>query len=85
MTLMQASSCRRLQAILMVGDMSPNLGELPRLKIPLVVIHTASGFHEASARALILGLSKRKKDTQKDTHFIHVCHFVIYIVKRGAI
>ena len=44
-----------------------------------MVVHTASGFHEGSARALILGLSKRKQETQKDTHYIHVRHFVIYI------
>ena len=55
-----------------------------RLKVPPVVVHTASSSHEGSARALILGLSKRKEETQKDTHYIHVHHFTIYIMK-GAI
>ena len=57
------------------------LGELLRLKIPSVVTHTASGFNEGPARALIFGLSKRKKDT----HYIHGGHFAIYIIKSGAI
>lgn len=57
--------------------------KLLRLKIPSVVVHTASGFHEGSARALILGLSKKKKDTQKDTHYIHVRHFINYTIDRG--
>jgi hypothetical protein len=37
-----------------------------------VVIHTASGFHTASARALILGLGERKKETGNKVHYIHV-------------
>ncbi|TVY27824.1 Uncharacterized protein LHYA1_G003089 [Lachnellula hyalina] len=36
-----------------------------------VVIHTASGFHTASAKALILGLGERKKASGKEVHFIH--------------
>ncbi|TVY56105.1 Uncharacterized protein LCER1_G001958 [Lachnellula cervina] len=35
-----------------------------------VVIHTASGYHTASAKALILGLGERKKATGKEVHFI---------------
>ena len=38
----------------------------------IVVINTANGFHYNSARALILGLGERKKQTGKQTHFIHV-------------
>ena len=64
---------------------SSSVERFMRLKVPLLVVHTASGFHEGSARALILGLSKRKEDTQKDTHYIHVGHFIIYIVMKGAI
>ena len=37
-----------------------------------VVIHTASGFHTASAKALILGLGERKKETGNKVHYIHV-------------
>ncbi|KAH7117581.1 NAD dependent epimerase/dehydratase family protein [Dendryphion nanum] len=36
-----------------------------------IVINTASGFHTSSARALILGLSSRQKQTGSQTHFIH--------------
>jgi len=36
-----------------------------------VVIHTASGFHTASAKALILGLAERKRQTGKDVYYIH--------------
>jgi len=36
-----------------------------------VVIHTASGFHTASAQALIRGLGERKKDTGRDVYYIH--------------
>jgi hypothetical protein len=38
----------------------------------LVVIHAASGFHTLSARALILGLAKRKEKTGREVHYIHV-------------
>ena len=64
---------------------SSSVDRFVRLKVPSVVVHTASGFHEGSARALILGLSKRKEETQKDTHYIHVRHFIIYITMKGAI
>ena len=37
-----------------------------------VVIHTADGFHTASAKALILGLGDRKKLTGNTVHYIHV-------------
>ncbi|KAF6219651.1 hypothetical protein HO133_004120 [Letharia lupina] len=36
-----------------------------------MVIHTASGYHEGSAKALILGLAERKKSTGKDVYYIH--------------
>lgn len=36
-----------------------------------VVFNTASGFHEASAKAEVLGLAERKKQTGKDVYFIH--------------
>lgn len=36
-----------------------------------IVIHAASGFHTLSARALILGLAQRKKETGKEVHYIH--------------
>ncbi|KAH6708794.1 hypothetical protein BKA61DRAFT_614899 [Leptodontidium sp. MPI-SDFR-AT-0119] len=36
-----------------------------------VVIHAASGFHILSARALILGLAQRRKETGKEVHYIH--------------
>lgn len=36
-----------------------------------VVIHTASGFHTASAKALIEGLGDRKRDTGKDVYYLH--------------
>ncbi|GKT45847.1 uncharacterized protein ColSpa_06028 [Colletotrichum spaethianum] len=35
------------------------------------VIHTPTGFHTASAVALIEGLSKRRRQTGNDVHFIH--------------
>ena len=36
-----------------------------------IVIHTASGFHPASAKALIEGLSSRSKSSGKSTIYIH--------------
>ncbi|KAK7408363.1 hypothetical protein QQX98_009459 [Neonectria punicea] len=36
-----------------------------------VVINTASASHSPAAEALILGLADRKKETGKETHFIH--------------
>ncbi|KAF8157248.1 hypothetical protein B0H34DRAFT_493076 [Crassisporium funariophilum] len=36
-----------------------------------IVINTASGFHSSSAKALIIGLGKRKKQTGKAVYFIH--------------
>ncbi|OCK84964.1 hypothetical protein K432DRAFT_431910 [Lepidopterella palustris CBS 459.81] len=36
-----------------------------------IVIHTASGFHSGSAKALILGLGERKRSTGKDIYYIH--------------
>ncbi|TIC90546.1 Uncharacterized protein CH35J_011860 [Colletotrichum higginsianum] len=36
------------------------------------VIHTPTGFHTASAVALIEGLAERKRQTGRDVHFIHV-------------
>ncbi|KFZ14309.1 hypothetical protein V501_03296 [Pseudogymnoascus sp. VKM F-4519 (FW-2642)] len=36
-----------------------------------VVIHCASGFHTLSARALILGLAQRKKQTGNEVYYIH--------------
>ena len=52
------------------------------LNLPLtdsvVVIHAASGFHTLSARALILGLAQRRKQTGKEVHYIHVRPLHIY-------
>jgi hypothetical protein len=42
------------------------------IHLHLVVIHAASGFHTLSARALILGLAQRKKQTGREVHYIHV-------------
>ncbi|KAH8816991.1 NAD dependent epimerase/dehydratase family protein [Xylogone sp. PMI_703] len=36
-----------------------------------IVINTANGFHSESARALILGLGQRRKETGKDVYFFH--------------
>lgn len=36
-----------------------------------IVIHTATGFHTGSAKALILGLGDRKKNTGNSVHYIH--------------
>ncbi|KAI5458593.1 hypothetical protein BGZ63DRAFT_391697 [Mariannaea sp. PMI_226] len=36
-----------------------------------VVIHTASGFHLASAMALVGGLGLRRRSTERDVHYIH--------------
>ncbi|CZR69193.1 related to NAD dependent epimerase/dehydratase family protein [Phialocephala subalpina] len=36
-----------------------------------IIIHTASGFHTASAKALVTGLGDRKKQTGKEVHYIH--------------
>ncbi|KAI9813306.1 MAG: hypothetical protein M1827_004248 [Pycnora praestabilis] len=36
-----------------------------------VVIHTASGFHGGSARALIRGLAERKKRVGKEVYYVH--------------
>jgi nucleoside-diphosphate-sugar epimerase len=36
-----------------------------------IVINTASGFHTGAAKALILGLGQRKRDTGNDVYFIH--------------
>ncbi|KAH8799785.1 hypothetical protein F5884DRAFT_117194 [Xylogone sp. PMI_703] len=36
-----------------------------------IVIHAASGFHTLSARALVLGLAQRKKETGKEVFYIH--------------
>lgn len=36
-----------------------------------MVIHTASGYHDGSAKALVLGLGARKKSTGKDVYYIH--------------
>lgn len=36
------------------------------------VIHTPTGFHTASAVALIEGLAERKRQTGRDVYFIHV-------------
>ncbi|CAM1509033.1 Fc.00g027720.m01.CDS01 [Cosmosporella sp. VM-42] len=36
-----------------------------------VVIHTASGFHLESAKALVEGLGERKAETRREVHFIH--------------
>ena len=37
-----------------------------------MIINAAIGYHEASAKALSLGLGSRKKRIGKDTYFIHV-------------
>lgn len=71
MTLMQVTSCRRLQVFLTIKDLSSGVEKLLRLKGPSVVVHTASGFHEGSARALILGLRRSRKETQEYTDYIH--------------
>jgi hypothetical protein len=47
---------------------------LKLIKSP-VVINTASGFHSGLARALIVGLSQRKKETGKEVYYFHVRHF----------
>ncbi|KAF8850555.1 NAD(P)-binding protein [Acephala macrosclerotiorum] len=36
-----------------------------------IIIHTASGFHTASAKALVTGLGDRRKQTGKEVHYIH--------------
>ncbi|OBT64207.1 hypothetical protein VE03_06898 [Pseudogymnoascus sp. 23342-1-I1] len=36
-----------------------------------IVINTASGFHSGLARALILGLGQRKKETGKEVYYFH--------------
>ncbi|KAG9229448.1 hypothetical protein BJ875DRAFT_410865 [Amylocarpus encephaloides] len=36
-----------------------------------IVIHTASGFHTAAARALVLGLGDRRKATGQEVHYVH--------------
>ncbi|OBT57694.1 hypothetical protein VE04_02401 [Pseudogymnoascus sp. 24MN13] len=36
-----------------------------------IVINTASGFHSGLARALIVGLSQRKKETGKEVYYFH--------------
>jgi nucleoside-diphosphate-sugar epimerase len=36
-----------------------------------IVINTASGFHTGAAKALILGLGQRKRNTGNDVYFIH--------------
>jgi hypothetical protein len=38
----------------------------------IVIINAATGYHGASAKALILGLGSRKKRTGRDTYLIHV-------------
>ena len=43
-----------------------------RLTPSQVVINTASTFHTASAKAMIVGLGERKKQTKQAVHFIHV-------------
>lgn len=39
---------------------------------PIVVINTASAFHTNGAKALLLGLGDRKKETGKEVFYIHV-------------
>ena len=37
-----------------------------------IVINTASAFHNRAAAAIIEGLARRKKDTGKEVHLVHV-------------
>ncbi|TVY45303.1 Uncharacterized protein LOCC1_G003149 [Lachnellula occidentalis] len=53
-----------------VASEHDNRDQQKLMQLP-VVIHTASGYHTASAKALILGLGDRKKATGKEVHFIH--------------
>ena len=39
-----------------------------------VIINTATGYHPESAKAMVLGLALRKKNTGKDVYYIHVRH-----------
>lgn len=67
-------SSRRWPVNMMVSH--SNDQEQQKLMLLPVVIHTASGYHTASAKALILGLGERKKATGKEVHFIQVsCSF----------
>ena len=43
------------------------------MSVAEVIINTALGYHEASAKAMILGLGRRKRRVEKDTYYIHVC------------
>jgi nucleoside-diphosphate-sugar epimerase len=36
-----------------------------------IIIHTASGFHTDAAKALVIGLGKRKAETGRDVHYFH--------------
>ncbi|OGE47194.1 hypothetical protein PENARI_c056G09552 [Penicillium arizonense] len=49
-----------------------------------VVIHTASGFHTLSARALILGLAQRKQRTGRKVYYIHKRDHAVPYAQRSS-